>query len=707
MPGKDFIVFRDYYKFHTPSEEETIEWKDNLVTSPTSTHGLEVILEASHSGILNDNMKFYIPSRMEDGVHTFVREPKPLKILKNHDPHQDPLGVITGARYVNTVPEVLMDDKNVQVLLDSTNSVKKQIKAAKNFLATGIPLSNGWKGLGYVELHARILDGKAIRQIKDGRFDSVSTFFVSPGHAYCSECQANWAVDGQCEHELGQQYPMADSDDLGPPMALIPGVHKNKECSLVVFDADPLTTITLGHSDSKKEFTVPVEDWKKHNESYESKSYFVFKDFKEDNIMAKPNEKAFSDAENKVLAVVKELRPELGDEKLSELTVAIAATQGEDGMFPDQAEAEIDEKTAIQYALEDLETQGQEVNADENIKDMREELAKMKDEGLIDEEAFNNADAKLSSEGRKKLPKSTFCGPDRSFPVPDCAHVTAARRLIGRYKGPGNKSTILACVSRKEKALGCGSKDSAPAQGEETPAPPEFKLPACESLTALSNEDAQALFAMAEAELISRKAKVERECSKCAAAADEAKKAKDKVTEAEDAVKEKDMTLKVLREELQRQYADYAEQVDQAIDLRAQLYAAKVDETALKGVLTGKFKDLEAGKEALKENFEDQVAVITENFDLTAAAEKLNDGMARTPDGEVEDPTHNIDNNNNQLPEDLDYAGLEAITSIKDLVNEDKIGAAKSLYGRMVSIGVLDKEKVPFDSLSAVEKPAE
>ena len=66
--------------------------------------------------------------------------------------------------------------------------------------------------------------------------------------------------------------------------------------------------------------------------------------------------------------------------------------------------------------------------------------------------------SKLSTAQRKKLKASQFCGPERSFPVPDCAHVTAARRLIGRYKGPGNKDNILACVSRKEKSLNCKTK---------------------------------------------------------------------------------------------------------------------------------------------------------------------------------------------------------------------------------------------------------
>lgn len=70
-------------------------------------------------------------------------------------------------------------------------------------------------------------------------------------------------------------------------------------------------------------------------------------------------------------------------------------------------------------------------------------------------------DAKLSSEKRKSLPSSTFCGPDKSFPVPDCAHVTAARKLIGKYKGTGSKDSILACVDRKALAFGCDSAKDA------------------------------------------------------------------------------------------------------------------------------------------------------------------------------------------------------------------------------------------------------
>lgn len=72
-------------------------------------------------------------------------------------------------------------------------------------------------------------------------------------------------------------------------------------------------------------------------------------------------------------------------------------------------------------------------------------------------------DAALSTEQRNKLPDSAFCGPNRSFPVPDCAHVTAARRLIGRAKlSDAQKAKVLACVDKKANSMSCDKeKDEA------------------------------------------------------------------------------------------------------------------------------------------------------------------------------------------------------------------------------------------------------
>lgn len=70
------------------------------------------------------------------------------------------------------------------------------------------------------------------------------------------------------------------------------------------------------------------------------------------------------------------------------------------------------------------------------------------------------SDAKLTPKKRKKLPESVFCGPDRSWPVPDCQHVATARAYLKDPKKTKNltaaqKKRVKACVERKAKALGC------------------------------------------------------------------------------------------------------------------------------------------------------------------------------------------------------------------------------------------------------------
>jgi len=75
---------------------------------------------------------------------------------------------------------------------------------------------------------------------------------------------------------------------------------------------------------------------------------------------------------------------------------------------------------------------------------------------------------KLTTKDRKKLKKSTFCGPDRSFPVPDCKHVATAKAYLGRSKfSKATKKKIAACINRKAKQLGCKVSKKAKAHYDE------------------------------------------------------------------------------------------------------------------------------------------------------------------------------------------------------------------------------------------------
>lgn len=64
--------------------------------------------------------------------------------------------------------------------------------------------------------------------------------------------------------------------------------------------------------------------------------------------------------------------------------------------------------------------------------------------------------AKLSSAARKKLPKSDFLGPGRSFPGEDKPHLRKAIQLAPRSLAAGNisKGTEQRIVAKAKRKLG-------------------------------------------------------------------------------------------------------------------------------------------------------------------------------------------------------------------------------------------------------------
>jgi len=74
---------------------------------------------------------------------------------------------------------------------------------------------------------------------------------------------------------------------------------------------------------------------------------------------------------------------------------------------------------------------------------------------------------KLTTKDRKKLKKSTFCGPNKSFPVPDCEHVAVAKAYLGKSKfSAATKKKIAACINSKAKKLKCNTTKKAKAGRE-------------------------------------------------------------------------------------------------------------------------------------------------------------------------------------------------------------------------------------------------
>jgi hypothetical protein len=85
---------------------------------------------------------------------------------------------------------------------------------------------------------------------------------------------------------------------------------------------------------------------------------------------------------------------------------------------------------------------------------------------LPEDELF---DKPMKEETKKKLSKKEpkkFCGPmdprkgRRSFPVTSCSQARTAMRLLPKYKGPGDKDRIAACIRRRAKEMGCPFSDA-------------------------------------------------------------------------------------------------------------------------------------------------------------------------------------------------------------------------------------------------------
>ena len=691
--------FTDYCRITKPTDKQVNEWKDYMggMTS-TGRTGLRISMEATHAGLLNRNNRLYIPSRMADGVSTFRIDEKPTKLLKHHNPESDPVGVIRGAMFVPTVPNELTNNPDVINLMSSSTPIKTQIKSLRNLWRTGLFQEEGWRGLGYINLIGDVTDKETIEQIKDGRFDAVSTNFNPRGRVHCLLCAQNWVKDGFCEHDYGEMYEDELEDGIKFPAIAIPGNHDYLETSFVSFEGDSLATVRIldeVNINNNKTFFLP-DNWKEEITNF-NKPTFEFKDFKEDD-MAKPEKKVvLSDAEQKVFDIVKELRVDMEDKIITEYSQKITVLQNEDGLFPHQEEAGLDTKTAVQYALEDLETADQKVDV-KAVYAMFEEI--------LDE--FKLSDTKLDEKALNGLPDSAFCGPERSFPVPDKAHATTAQHVIGRYKGPGNKAEILATINRKAKSLGADSDNSQVSNNDDSSQ--DINLVSIidvteETLKEIKDEDLHNLYKIIEVALIKRGQKMAFECKECAVQEEKVKVAATEVTEAKAEVTKMQDTLTILREELMRSYADYATQVDTTVEALASLHAEKVEKLALIGVLNKKYDTLDNAKEELKDKvLEKMETAITDGFDLTAVTTKLNDGMAQEPTGEVvKDPTVNPDGDNIQLSVGLTAPALGAIENIKDFIKEGNISKAKHIYATMKSLKLFPDE-LTFESLS-VENP--
>ena len=371
-----------------------------LSDSEDGHKSLVVKVKVNHAGRVNGNYRFYRPDYVQQDVLTFIepgRPPKP--VLVRHDEACDPLGRIVGARYFDTSfrwSDTLPALRNT-VFYDSSARKLDVFSSAELIYNKLQRKYRTYDGLGYIELDLRITNPDAVEKVLRGEYLTVSAGF-STDSFICSICHTDWAKDGRCEHKPGSTVD-------GKLCFMVTGHQVFEEVSFVNFPADPFAAVTS------------VEAARAMKDSMAMRAFLMGSE------------------------------PNSWPHTLLHMADSVAAV--DDGKCPPEFD-EIEECDQWYFA-----------NADDNYVELANELVDCIHNGLIDkaQASFGVLDGVLSASQRAKLKANQFCGPNRTFPVPDCAHVTAARRLIGRAKvSESTKKRILACVNRKAKAMGCDSK---------------------------------------------------------------------------------------------------------------------------------------------------------------------------------------------------------------------------------------------------------
>ena len=386
--------------------------EDNIFLSPTSTKALCVTIAATHSGRITRNHGFYLPQKMKEGVQSFTDNfGKP--ILIHHDSHNDPIGRIVGAKYIDTSGSFTRDsiqDGLIQELCHSKYSFIQLLDVIDKLADSDLLEDPGFPGLGYIQLEANITDKDAIQKIIDKRYLTVSVG-ATTDKAICSICKADWTEGGACDHRPGKVYKDEDSGKEHRCF-IIAGSLIYDEASFVNVPADPYARV-IQINTGYLEDSLPVEE---SSSGITVCAGFCFQDTDTGGSSMTDAEKAKAEAEAKAIADAEKAAAE------------VAETDTISKEVWDKADKLYDEMFNFAYEL-----------------------------SLLDDDL---EDAKLTPEARKKLKKSTFCKPPRGYPVNDCNHAKVAMA----YAKKNNEATsVIACIRRRAKTLGCpfnGKKDA-------------------------------------------------------------------------------------------------------------------------------------------------------------------------------------------------------------------------------------------------------
>jgi len=344
-------------------------------------------------------------------------------ILINHDTYTDPLGRVLGKDDVEFV-------------------------------------DGGRKNTG-VDIMPVITDPQAIEKIKSGRY-LTGSIGVESDSAVCTICGMDMVREGNfCDHIKGKRYNKK-TKELDPEGTLCQWILGNvwfSEYSFVNRPADQTSGVRIVDTKEFVESHDGEEEGSMNDALSEAKLSYGARKNLPDSAFCGPN-RSFPAHD---AAHVRNALARLGQSKVKagaakgNKAKTLACLRGRAKKFGIKVGGkEVDTAYADLFGEFGLLTK-----TDEEIEKILAEPWTKEDEQWVAE--LEAEEATLSTQKRKSLADSVFCGPGRSWPVPDCKHVTVAKAMLNwpnvkKKLSDAQRASILACVNKKAAAMKCGKE---------------------------------------------------------------------------------------------------------------------------------------------------------------------------------------------------------------------------------------------------------
>lgn len=707
------VRFTDSVNFQPVFDEKV---KDFMHTPGRQLSALRIRVAATHAGKITRNNGFYLPHKMKEGAASFTSQyPKPIQV--HHDDRTDPVGRVVDARYVDMSRGVLdhfkdakqfTEDDGLATFCDGKLSREETVEFARDFLINDDSLVDDpdYQGLGYIELTADITDPDAIQKVLDKRY-LTGSIGASTDSAVCSVCKQDWAgEDGICEHRPGKTYD-------GKKCVLIAGNLEYEEYSFVNSPADTHSTVIAIDSEGGVHDTVTSED---HFCKSRDVSLEILDSVQDDHIEQDSKQEEINMLELKAKKqeeqpappadeVKKDLQPEdaTPPAESGDVPPADADAPEEDGDIEDKKKMKKKKKTKCEKEEGDDEEDVKDEDKDEEDEtddvedavktffgeqyeeivgddDAGRHYAEMihcgltdEDSGLSDDERTELSDKKLSSGERKKMAKSTFCKPgERKYPVPDCGH---AKSAMAYAKKNNESSSVVACIRRKAKRLGCPFGDEQQQDGVQ------YTSGQFDHLT-----DSELIELLVDVRL----AADERELD-CPIVHEEMVKLQERVGALQQEVK----FLLEDADVLNSQLADLVEK-------NRQMKLAKVEDlNKLSGLQALPEEKLTELKDAKSEDLDEILKDLAAKVDIAQIADKINSGLSNDPQGTVDNPVVTVDKQEASKEQKLpDTETLKQIwTNYVTLKFQNGVAAERYLAD-LQARGILPKEGFQIEDKS-------